>query len=332
MNPLEICKIGNTGVAVTKLGMGGAAIGGLYTDVPYNQAIETIQLALKLGVSYMDTSPLYGLGKSEIIFGQALAGIPRDEYVISSKVGRILTAGDSRNRDLINGSLTPFVNLPQRDVTFDFSRDGVLRSIDESLNRLGLNSIDIVMIHDPDSHYRQAIDEAFPVLADLRSQGIVKAIGVGMNQWQLLTKFAIYGDFDCFLLAGRYTLLDHSGLVELLPLCSNRNISVIIGGPYNSGILASNLSSEAMYFYSHAPHEVLERTRRIKAICDNFNVPLKAAALQFGLLHPAVASTIPGSRSVSEIKENLQMIEYPIPRDFWSHLKQEQLIPEDAPT
>ena len=340
MNPLDMKEIGTTGLRVTRFGLGGAPFGSeIPTDVAEEVAVQTIQRGLQLGVRYFDTAPLYGRGKCEGYFGRALAGAQRDEFVLSTKVGHVLFPVDEIP------DTDGWVDLPSFDAPFDFSRDGVLRSIEGSLQRLNLDRVDIALIHDPDEgesalktsfgepvHYRQAIDETYPVLAELQSQGVVKAIGVGMNQWQALARFARDGDFDCFLLAGRYTLLDQSGLIELLPLCEHKRISVILGGPYNSGILASDLSPGASYFYKEAPPEVLERARQIKAVCDQYGVPLKAAALQFGLAHPAVAATIPGAVSTSEVEENFSMAGYPIPDDLWTELRHEGLIPEEAPT
>jgi D-threo-aldose 1-dehydrogenase len=202
--------------------------------------------------------------------------------------------------------------------------------LEETLKRLGLDRIDIAFIHDPDDHHEQAINEAFPTLAELRSQGVISAIGAGMNQWEALADFARRGDFDCFLLAGRYTLLDQSGLDELLPLCEEKQISIMLGGPYNSGILASDLGAGTTYFYQETPKEVLDKARQIKTVCDRYQVPLKAAALQFGLAHPAVAATIPGARSPQEVEENIKMSSYPIPTDLWAELKSDGFLPEQA--
>ena len=214
----------------------------------------------------------------------------------------------------------------------------MLRSLEESLQRLSLDRVDIALIHDLDRasaddpvQWRRAVEEAYPALDDLRSQGVVKAIGAGLNESEPLVRLAQEGDFDCFLLAGRYTLLDQSGLSELLPLCEERRISIILGGPYNSGILASDLSPGATYFYGKAPPDVLGRARRLKAACDRFDVPLKAAALQFGLAHPAVAATIPGARSPAEVEENVRMAAHHIPHELWDELRGQRLIPDDAP-
>ena len=223
------------------------------------------------------------------------------------------------------------------DAVFDFSRDAILRTLEDSLRRLHVDRVDIVYMHDPDQHYQQAVDEAFPALAELRSQGVIKAIGAGMNQWQMLSDFIRQCDLDCVLMAGRYTLIDHAALPVLLPLCEETGVSVVLGGPYNRGVLASDLSHES-YNYTPPengdapmPHHMLESARRIKAVCDAHSVPLKAAALQFGLGHPAVAATIPGAASQSEVEDNVQMATYPIPADLWAELKHEQLIPAEAP-
>jgi D-threo-aldose 1-dehydrogenase len=321
MDPLELKQVGTTRLQVTRLGLGGAPLGGLSAE----GARDTVAAGYDLGIRYFDTALLYGRGNSETFIGRALADVPRDGFVLSSKVGRVLNPVSSQPDAKIQGAPPPY------EVVFDFSRDGILRALEESLARLGLDRIDIAYIHDPDDHYQQAIDEAFPTLAELRSQGVVSAIGAGMNEWQPLARFARDGDFDCFLLAGRYTLLDHSGLDELLPLCQQKGISVVLGGPYNSGVLASDLQSGSTYFYLETPPDVLDRARQIKAVCDRHGVPLKAAALQFGLAHPAVAATIPGPRSPAEVEENVRMVSHPIPADLWAELKAARFIPDHAP-
>ena len=221
--------------------------------------------------------------------------------------------------------------IENQEIRFDYTREGILRSLDESLKRLNLDHIDIALIHDPDDHYRQALNESFPTLSDLKSQGIIKAIGCGMNQWQMLLDFANNADFDCFLLAGRYTLLDHSAMYSLMPKCLEKNISIILGGPYNSGILASDFKSESTYFYEPSPTKVTEKARLIKKVCDKYEVPLKAASLQFGLNHPSVVSTIPGPSNPNELKENLKMVNIAINNDLWKELKDKKLIDLECP-
>jgi D-threo-aldose 1-dehydrogenase len=216
--------------------------------------------------------------------------------------------------------------------SFDFSRPGAIRSFETSLERLGLEHVDILYIHDPDNHYPQALTQTLPYLMELRAAGRVKAIGAGMNQWEMELQFAREGSFDCFLLAGRYTLLDQTALPEFLPYCVEQNISVVAGGPYNSGILAVGPREGATFNYRAASPEMMDKARAIEAVCERHQVPLRAAALQFILAHPALASVIPGARSVSEVEENVQLIEHPIPAEFWAELKQERLIAEAAPT
>lgn len=304
---LDTSKIGKTDVRVTRIGMGGAPLGGLDSKT----AQDTLEYAYAQGIRYFDTAPLYGSGLSEIHNGEFLSTLPRNDFVLSSKVGRLIIPGE---------------NIP-----FNYTKEGILRSIDESLTRLKLDSIDIVLIHDPDDHYNSALNEAFPTLAKLREQGVIKAIGAGMNQWEMLGQFAKDADFDCFLVAGRYTLLDHSALHELMPLCLEKDISLILGGPYNSGILASDLDTKSTYFYDPSPFEVIERAKKIKQVCDRHQVPLKAAAIQFGLMHRSVATTIPGPRSPEEIKDNIAMVSIKIAPDLWRELKQEKLIHPDCP-
>ncbi len=316
---METREIGASGLRVTALGFGGAPVGNDIADGDDDLAIATVQRAYESGITYFDTAPIYGFGRSERRMGRALAGIPRDQFVISTKVGRLLEPSDGGPG---SGEI---------QVVFDWTREGVMRSFDESLNRLDMDRVDIVLLHGPHDYYEEAIGEAYPVLADLRSQGVVTAIGAGMNEWEMSARFAREADFDCILLAGRYTLLDQSALVEFLPLCVEKGISVILGGPYNSGILASDLSDEATYQYVKAPSEILDRARRIRSFCDRHGVPLNAAALQFGLAHPAVASTIPGVRSPSEAEDNVQATSFPIPGALWEDLKDQGLLDENAP-
>lgn len=316
---METREIGGTGIHVTALGFGGAPVGNEVADCDEDLAIAAVERAYESGIRFLDTAPIYGLGRSERRIGRALAGIPRDQFVICTKVGRLL-----QTRSGSSGPAEP-------DIVFDWSRDGVLKSVDESLGRLGMDRVDIALLHGPDDYYDVAIGEAYPVLAELRSQGVVKAIGAGMNEWEMSARFAREADFDCILLAGRYTLLDRSALAEFLPLCEEEGISVILGGPFNSGILASDLSDEATYQYVKAPPEILERARRIASVCARQGVPLNAAALQFGLAHPAVASTIPGARSPAEVVDNVRAVSRPVPNALWKDLKDQGLLDLNAP-
>ena len=316
---METREIGGTGLHVTALGFGGAPVGNDIADGEEDLAIATVQRSYESGTRFFDTAPIYGLGKSERRIGRALAGIPRDQFVICTKVGRLLQTRSGSSRPA------------EPDIVFDWSRDGVMRSLDESLGRLGMDRVDIALLHGPDDYYDVAIGEAYPVLAELRSQGVVTAIGAGMNEWEMSARFAREADFDCILLAGRYTLLDQSALAEFMPLCEEKGVSVILGGPYNSGILASDLSTKAMYQYVKAPSEILGRARRIGSVCDRYEVPLNAAALQFGLAHPAVASTIPGARSPAEVEDNARAVSHPVPDALWEDLKDEGLLDQIAP-
>jgi D-threo-aldose 1-dehydrogenase len=326
VNPLQKVQLGKTGLEVTQVGMGGAALGGLYTEVLEAAALATVKRAIELGINFIDTAPLYGHGKSEIFLGRALGGVPRDSFVLATKVGRVLIP--VAPADLAKDE---FENPEPFRPVFDFSFDGVMRSFEASLKRLNLDRVDVLHIHDPDDHYEEAIRGAYPALARLRSEGAIKAVGAGMNQAEALARFARDGQFDCFLLAGRYTLIDHTGLKELLPLCEQKGISIIIGGPYNSGILASGAAPGAKFNYADASADVLEKVRRIDGVCRQFSVPMKAAALQFPLAHPAVACVIPGARSVAELDENFKMASHPIPSEFWQALRRLRLLPDEAP-
>ena len=324
MRATEKVEIGRTGLYVSRLGLGGVALSGAppATDphqiTSEDEAMAIIQRSLALGLNYLDTAPMYGVGYSERRYGQALHGRARDSYVLSTKVGRVLHPNEP-------GST-------QMTWSFDFSRQGVLRSFAESLERLGVERLDILYMHDPDNHYEQALTQALPILIELREQGRVKAIGAGMNQWEMELQFAREGHCDCFLLAGRYTLLDQTALPEFLPYCVEQHISVIAGGPYNSGILAVGPREGATFNYRAASAEMLDKAQRINAVCARYQVPLKAAALQLILAHPAIASVIPGARSVAEVEDNVRMVEWSIPADLWAELKQAGLIAEEAPT
>ena len=270
----------------------------------------------------LDTAPLYGRGVSERRFGRALAGVPRDAYVLATKVGRVLAGDEAGSAPVADAGAQPI---------FDYSYDGTMRMVEGSLRRLGLDHVDILHIHDPDDHERAALDGAFKALQRLKEQGVCRAIGSGMNQAEMLARFAQAADFDCFLLAGRYTLLDQIGLKELLPRCVERRISIIVGGPYNSGILAIGAKPGATYNYVPATPEMMDKTARIEAICERHGVPLRAAALQFPLGHPAVAAVIPGAASVAEATDNDQMLRWPIPPALWTDLRAAELIDPNAP-
>jgi D-threo-aldose 1-dehydrogenase len=322
MRATDTVEIGRTGLHVTRLGLGGVALSGAppatdpHAPSPEAEAVSLIRRSLDLGLNYLDTAPMYGVGHSERRYGQALQGIPRDRYVLSTKVGRVLRPG-------AEGQMT---------CAFDFSREGARASFESSLERLRIERVDIVFVHDPDEHYQAALDGAFPMLRELRADGRIRAIGAGMNQWQMELAFAREGYSDCFLLAGRYTLLDQTALAEFLPYCVEHHISVVAGGPYNSGILAVGPRAGATFNYRAAPPEMMDKAARIAQVCERHQVPLKAAALQFILAHPAIASVIPGARSVAEVEENARMVELAIPGELWAELKEAGLIAAEAPT
>lgn len=337
-DPGERRRLGTTQVTVTRLALGGAPIGGLFAAVDDRAAAATIRRAWDLGIRYYDTAPLYGYGNSERRMGSVLREQPRDEFTLSTKVGRLIrpeTAippGSDVDRQLLDGRENAFYAGTGRvRPVFDFSGDGVRRSIEESLERLGLDRIDIAYIHDPDDHWEAAIGGAYPALAQLRDEGVIRSIGVGMNQSAMLSRFAREGDFDVFMLAGRYTLLDQEALVDLLPLCVDRGIAILIGGVMNSGILADPRPG-SHYDYAPASDALVARARRLAEICARHDVPLKAAAVQFPLAHPAVASIVAGVRRVDHLDEYPALFQHPIPTDLWDELRTERLLPADAPT
>ena len=336
--PMTERRIGRTTLSVTELGFGGAPLGNMFRTLEDADALAAVEASAACGIRYFDTAPMYGFGLSEMRLGKALQPMVREKIVISSKVGRSLTPIDPT-------LVTPGIwnrPLPMR-ADIDFSYDAVMRSFESTLKRLDTPFVDMLAIHDPDdnavsagldpysrSHFKAAMDGAYPALDELRRQGLIKAIGVGITQWQMLCDFAVAGDFDYFLLAGRYTLLDHESLHQLLPLCEQRGISLVIGGPYNSGILATGAVPGATYNYRPATPSILNRVNRIQTICEQYNVSLPAAALQFPLHHPLVASVIPGARSIAEVENNINLVSEPIPAEFWAELKIRKLIDERA--
>jgi aryl-alcohol dehydrogenase-like predicted oxidoreductase len=324
MKATDRVRLGRTELHVTRLGLGLAPIGGLFTAVAEHDAHATVEAAWQLGLRYFDTAPLYGLGLSERRAGAVLSGKPRDEFVLSTKVGRRLVPG-TRDRQQI------WAEDSETTTVWDFTADGVRAAYQQSRDRLGLDRADILYLHDPDDHFDAATAHAFPALADLRTSGDISAVGAGMNQSQMLTRFARAADFDCFMLAGRYTLLDQSALADLLPVCVDRGIAVIAAAVLNSGLLA-NPQPGATYDYVPADQELLQRARDIERVCLRHGVPLRAAALQFPLGHAAVASVVVGARSPQEVADSVAMFEHPIPAALWTELKDEGLLLTEAPT
>ncbi|MGI5447587.1 aldo/keto reductase [Streptomyces sp. CA-243310] len=320
--------LGHSAVRVTELAFGAAGIGNLFTAVSDADAEQAVHAAWEAGVRFFDTAPHYGLGLSERRLGAALRTRPRPEYVVSTKVGRLLEpTPQASGGDRANGFAVPATHRRR----WDFSASGVRRSIEASLERLGLDRIDVAYLHDPDDHAEQALTQAYPELAHMRDEGILGAIGVGMNQAGLLARFVRDTDIDTVLLAGRYTLLDQQGLTELLPLAAGRGVGVVIGGVFNSGLLADPRPG-ATFDYAAAPMDLLARALDLKAACERHGVPLRAAALRFPFGHPAVAAVLVGTRNATEIRDAAAMLRHPVPDALWTELKEHGLLPADLPT
>jgi len=356
--------LGSSPVHVTRLGLGTLALGGLYEPIDDAEAGALLNRSLELGIRYFDTAPGYGSGQAERRLARALPALPREDLIVSTKVGRLIrpTSFPAKvatvlreavtNRDasrIVSASrhvahrfrgqtvhaapAVPSADAPDPGLTpvFDFSYDGAMRSLDESLERLQLDRVDVLLLHDPDYYFKEAMAGAYRALQKVRADGTVGAIGVGMNQSAMLTRFAQEADFDCFLVAGRYTLLDQTALDDLLPVCERRGSSVIVGGVFNSGILADPRPG-THFNYEPATQAWLEKAQRIEAVCERHAVPLKAAAIQFPLGHPAVVSVLVGSRSVAEAEENAAMLAFPIPAELWAELRAEGLLGPHVPT
>jgi len=323
----------------TELGFGAAPLGNLYRPLTEKEARATLDAAWSAGCRYYDTAPLYGLGLSETRLNGFLRAKPRDSYLISTKIGRLLELCAPKDRSRQGA----FFETPSRRERFDYSYDGVMRSLEFSLERLGLDHIDIVYAHDvdvythgskeaSDASIKQLMEGGYKALLALRESGAIKAFGAGINEWQVAEHLARAGDFDMFLLAGRYTLLEQEALQSFLPFCVKNNIGVVIGGPFNSGILATGPKPGAFYNYAPAQPEVLERVARIQAICKAHGVKLAEAALRFPLSHPAIVSVIPGAQKPSEVARNAEMVGAKIPAAVWRDLKAAGLMRADAPT
>ncbi|MCL7378126.1 aldo/keto reductase [Streptomyces sp. 35G-GA-8] len=320
--------LGQGTVGVTGLSFGAAGIGNLYTPVGPEQAAAAVDAAWDAGIRYFDTAPHYGLGLSERRLGEALRDRPRAAYTLSTKVGRLLApvpGGGPVGDDLAHGFAVPATHRR----VWDFSGDGVRRSIEDSLRRLGTDRIDIVYLHDPDDHAEEAFQRAYPALERLRAEGVVGAIGAGMNQTAMLTRFLRDTDADVVLCAGRFTLLDQSALTELLPEAVARGRSVVVGGVFNSGLLADPRPG-ATYDYTAAPPELLDRALRMDAVTRRYGVPLRAAALRYPLRHPAVASVLVGARSAAEVHDAAELAERAVPDELWAELRAEGLLSEDG--
>ncbi|MFJ9210135.1 aldo/keto reductase [Streptomyces sp. NPDC102264] len=318
--------LGHGTVGVTGLSFGAAGIGNLYTPVEPEQAAAAVDAAWDAGIRYFDTAPHYGLGLSERRLGEALRDRPRGAYTLSTKVGRLLdpvSGAGPLGDDLAHGFAVPATHRR----VWDFSGDGVRRSIEDSLRRLGVDRIDIVYLHDPDDHAEEAFRQAYPALERLRGEGVVGAIGAGMNQTAMLTRFLRDTDADVVLCAGRFTLLDQSALSALLPEALARGRSVVAGGVFNSGLLADPRPG-ATYDYTAAPPELLDRALRMDAVARRYGVPLRAAALHYPSRHPAVASVLVGARSAAEVRDAAELAARTVPDELWAELRAEGLLTE----
>ena len=338
MDPTATRILGSSGVAVTQLGLGGASYGNLFYDVPELDAIGAVHAAWDAGIRYFDTAPWYGRGLSELRTGAGLRFKPRDEYVLSTKIGRWLKAQ-------IPGSgsdLGPWLKPNPFDVVFDYTYDGIMRSYEQSQLRLGLPSYDVAVIHDLDDGYHtpetrlqayfdQLSTSGWRAIAELRAHGLIRAIGAGINYLGHIPRFLEIMDLDFFLVAMPYTLLKQEVLDVEFPACVARGIGFVIGAPYQSGILATGATNAANYDYAPAPPEILERVARIEAVCGRHGVSIAAAALQFPLGHPSVASVIPGARSAKHVQRNVEIMGTAIPAALWAELKHEGLLRDDAP-
>ncbi|ATL32412.1 aldo/keto reductase [Streptomyces formicae] len=320
--------LGPGGVEVTELSFGAAGIGNLYSPISDEQAATAVEHAWDAGIRYFDTAPHYGLGLSERRIGEALSGRDRASYTISTKVGRLLEpVGDVHGDDLADGGFA--VPRTHRRV-WDFSADGIRRSIESSLTRLRTDRVDVVFLHDPDHHAEEAFREGYPALEKLRSEGVVGAIGAGMNQAEMLTRFVRDTDVDAVLCAGRYTLLDQQALTELLPAASERGASVVIGGVFNSGLLADPKPG-ARFDYVEAPAELLRRARALRALAERHGTTLRAAALAFPFGHPAVASVLVGIHAPEQVTDAAEQFTADVPAEFWRDARAEGLLAADVP-
>jgi D-threo-aldose 1-dehydrogenase len=329
MTPIPTRSVNRSGCRLSEISLGCAQLGNLYRAVTDEEAGATVNRAWELGVRYFDTAPHYGLGLSERRVGAALHGRNRADYVLSTKVGRLLEPIPEPAGLDDDGFAVPATHRR----VWDFSRDGIRRSLEESLDRLGVGHVDIVYLHDPDDHWREVVETGYPALAELRSEGIVAGIGAGMNQSRMLADLVRYTDVDVVMLSGRYTLLEQEAIDDLLPECESRGVAVVAAAIFNSGLLARpSPADNAKYDYADAPPELVERARRIASICERHGTTLPAAAIAFPLAHPAVASVCVGVRSPDQIERNIDLYRRPVPPELWNELKAEGLLRDDAPT
>lgn len=328
--------LGSTSLRLPEFGFGTGPLGNLYQPMTDEHAQSMLELAWNSGFRYYDTAPHYGQGLSERRLGDSLRQRRGRDYILSSKAGRLLKPATYSYERHGFYSPMPF------DIHYDYSYDGVMRSFEDSLQRLGLARMDILLLHDigrathgshNDALFPIAMSGGYRAMRELRAQGLVQAIGLGVNEFEVCEAAMEFGDWDCFLLAGRYTLLEQGALASFLPKCLQRNCSVVIGGPYNSGILASGTKAGGAPYYNYAaaPQRVIDRVKQLETLCDRYRFPLAAAALQFPLAHPAVASVIPGVANTKQITQTLALINTHIPVDFWRDLRSHGLVHAHAP-
>jgi D-threo-aldose 1-dehydrogenase len=323
--------VGKTDLFVPRLGVGTAPLGNMFRAHTEAEADAVLASAVAHGLRYFDTAPLYGHGLAEQRVGRAVAGLPRDEVIVSTKVGRLLRTDAPRDESQFYLGEPFYRDVPPVGPVWDFSYDGIMTSVEESFQRTGLDRFDVLLLHDPDDHFEAASTTGYRALADLRSRGATRAIGAGMNQAPMLARLVEACDLDILLVAGRYTLFDQVAMDELLPLCDERTVSIVVGGVFNSGILIDP-SPGARYNYVPASPADLARAQRIKAICDRHGVPLPAAALQFPFAHPRVCTVLLGFRSINQLEKNLQWLDVSIPTQLWADLKHQGLLRDDVPT
>ncbi|MGW6194565.1 aldo/keto reductase [Kribbella sp. NPDC055110] len=327
----ETVRVGRTELFVPRVGLGTAALGNFQQALTDGEAIAVVDHALDQGIRYLDTAPLYGHGLAETRVGRAVAKVGRDGLVISTKVGRLLRADAPRDESQYHDGVPFYLDVPPVGPVWDFSYDGVRRSVEESLERTGLDRFDVLLLHDPDQHLAEAASTGYAALRDLRADGLVRAIGAGMNNTAPLTELVRSCELDVVLLAGRYTLLDQSSLADLMPACEERGVSVVIGGVFNSGVLVDPAPG-ASFDYVPARSEVVAKAVAIRKICAKYDVPLAAAALRFPLAHPRVCTVLIGARTVDELDVDLELLGVEIPAELWAELRYAGLLDADVPT
>jgi D-threo-aldose 1-dehydrogenase len=324
-------QVGRTGLFVPRVGLGTAALGNFQQAMTDAESIAVVERALARGVRYIDTAPLYGHGLAEQRIGRARTATPRAQLIVSTKVGRLLRAGAPRDESQYRDGVPFYKNVPAAGPAWDFSYDGIRRSVVESAERTGIDKFDVLHMHDPDNYLEQASTTGYRALCDLRAEGQVSAIGAGMNGSAPLAWLVRQCDLDVVLLAGRYTLLDQSALADLLPICEDRGVSVVIGGVFNSGVLVDPAPG-AQFDYGPADRKILEKARALQRVCDKHSVPLAAAAIQFPLAHPRVCTVLIGARTIAELEADLALFEVDIPPQLWADMRKAGLLGADVPT